>query len=156
MENVFLGTELVEIGIQIEKNGRDFYKTLIGKSKNSEARQIFEFLAREEEKHISVFQEILGAVRQYPSEIYPEEYFSYMNALAGKYVFTQARKGEEIALEINSDEEAIDLGIKFEKDSIIFYEGIITAVKDEEKHLVEKIIKEEEKHLQTLIDLKKK
>ncbi len=32
MGNIFAGSEIVELGIQIEKNGRDFYNTLIKQS----------------------------------------------------------------------------------------------------------------------------
>ena len=64
MGNIFAGSEIVELGIQIEKNGRDFYNTLVKQSENSEARDIFGYLAGEEEKHIAVFQEILDSVIQ--------------------------------------------------------------------------------------------
>ncbi len=33
MGNIFAGSEIVELGIQIEKNGRDFYNTLAKKIK---------------------------------------------------------------------------------------------------------------------------
>ena len=121
MSNIFAGSEIVEIGIQIEKNGRDFYNTLVGQSKNQKAKDIFKYLADEEEKHITAFQKILDSVHKYePAESYPEEYFTYMNALAREHVFTQENKGGEIAKNIKSDKEAIESGIGFEKDSIIF------------------------------------
>ena len=37
MANVFAGSEIVEMGIQIEKNGKDFYETLVGQSKDNKA-----------------------------------------------------------------------------------------------------------------------
>lgn len=155
MGNIFAGSEIVEIGIQIEKNGYDFYTTLIDKVKSPKAAEVFKFLAGEEEKHIAVFAGILDSVQKYePAESYPGEYFAYMSALASEYVFTQKDKGKDIAKKIKSDNEAIDLGIGFEKDSIIFYEGMKKVVPEYDIKVVDKLIEQEQHHLKMLTDLK--
>lgn len=155
MGNIFAGSEIVEIGIQIEKNGRDFYNTLEKKSKNQKTSQIFKYLSDEEEKHIKVFQEILVKTEKYePTGLYADEYFAYMNALASEHVFTKENKGEEIAKTIKSDMEAVNMGIGFEKDSIIFYEGMKKAVPEYDLALVDKLIMQEQDHLRILFDLK--
>lgn len=154
MGNIFSGSEIVEIGIQIEKNGRDFYNALALRSKTEKVREIFEFLAKEEEKHIAVFQGILSEVEQYvPPESYPGEYFTYMNSLAAEYVFTQKDKGAQIAKSILNDKEAIDLGISFEKDSIIFYEGMKKVIPEYDLKIIEELIMQEKNHLKILTDL---
>lgn len=156
MGNIFAASEIVEIGIQIEKNGRDFYNTLVRQSKNPSAVKIFQYLAQEEAKHIEVFKKILDSVEKYePVEAYPGEYFAYMSALAGEYIFTRKEKGEEIARAIKSDKEAVDKGIGFEKDSIIFYEGLIKSVPEYDRKIVEELIAQEQNHLRQLTDLKK-
>ena len=156
MTNVFAGSEIVELGIQIEKNGLDFYDALTAKSKDKKAKGIFEFLAGEEEKHISVFKKILESVHRYePQEAYPGEYFAYMNALASDYVFTKKDAGKEIARKIKTDKEAVDVGIKHEKDSIVFYEGMKKAVPEDEVGLVGEVLLQEQGHLSKLMDLKK-
>jgi rubrerythrin len=155
MGNIFAGSEIVEIGIQIEKNGRDFYNVLVGKSKSDKAKEIFKFLAQEEEKHILIFQGILEKTEKYePPESYPGEYFAYMNSLASEYVFTKKDKGKEIAERTKSDGEAADLGIGFEKDSIIFYGGMKRVVPEYEHKLVDELIMQEQNHLRKLVDLK--
>jgi len=157
MGNIFAASEVVELGIQIEKNGRDFYNTLVKQSKNQKVQDIFEYLAGEEEKHIAVFQKILGSLENYqPAEAYPGEYFAYMSALSGEYVFTQINKGEEIAKGINNDKEAVEKGIGFEKDSIIFYAGMKKVVPDYDQKVVDELIAQEQKHLRQLAELKKK
>jgi len=156
MGNIFAGSEIIEIGIQIEKNGRDFYSTLEKKSKNQRASEIFKYLAGEEEKHIVVFQKILDSLgKNEPPELYPDEYFAYMNALASEYVFTKEDKGEEIAKTIKSDKESVNMGIGFEKDSIIFYEGMKKAVPEHDLKLVDELIMQEQGHLRILSDLNK-
>ena len=156
MVNIFTGSEIVEFGIQIEKNGRDFYNTLINQSKNQKAKDTFKYLAGEEEKHITVFQEILNRVGKYePPESYPGEYFAYMSSLASEHVFTQKDKGVETAKNTKSDKEAIDLGIGFEKDSIIFYEGMKKVVLGHDHKVIDELIMQEQSHLRQLSDLKK-
>lgn len=156
MVNIFAGSEIVELGIQIEKNGKDFYSTLVKQSKNQRAKETFKYLAGEEEKHIAVFRKILDSVHKYePPESYPGEYFAYMNALASEYVFTQEHKGDETAKRTKSDKEAINLGIGFEKDSILFYEGMKKVVPPYDHKIVHELIIQEQDHLRQLSDLKK-
>jgi rubrerythrin len=156
MGNIFAGSEIVELGIQIERNGLDFYTTLVARSSNQRAQKIFEFLAGEEEKHIAIFQKILDSVHKYePAESYPGEYFAYMSALASEHIFTQQDKGKEIAKKITSDKEAVELGIGFEKDSIIFYEGMKKVVPEHDYQMLDTLIAQEQDHLTQLTNLKK-
>lgn len=156
MGNLFSGSEIAEVGVQIEKNGKDFYDELTKKSKNQKAKKIFNYLSGEEEKHIKVFKKILDAVQKYePSELYPSEYFAYMNTLASEHIFTQENKGAEIAKKTKGDKEAIELGIGFEKDSIVFYEGMKKVIPESGHKLVENLIAQEQDHLTQLCDLKK-
>jgi rubrerythrin len=153
--NIFAGSEIVELGIQIEKNGRDFYNALVKQTKNQEAKRTFKYLAEEEKKHIEVFSKILDSVHKYePPESYPGEYFAYMNALARDYIFTQKDKGEQIAKKTKNDREAIDWGIRFEKDSILFYQGMKKVVPEYDHRVVDELIAQEQSHLQQLSDLK--
>ncbi|MFH1380223.1 MAG: ferritin family protein [bacterium] len=153
---MFSGSEIVEIGIQIEVNGRDFYEALILKSASEKAKEIFKFLAGEEEDHIDVFKEILSSVKAYdPPESYPVEYFEYMRALASQHVFTKAHKGKETAEQIKDDKEALDIAIGFEKDSIEFYEAMKKIVLTKDHPLLNALIVQEHTHLNRLSELKK-
>ena len=158
MGNIFSGSEIVELGIQIEKNGQEFYNTLTDQAKKEEAKEIFKYLSGEEEKHIAVFQgmlEKLGETYE-PPQAYIDEYYGYMKTLASGYVFTQKNKGKELARETKSDKEAVDLGISFEKESILFYVGLKEAVPKGDQGIVDALIKEEQGHLKKLSDLKKR
>ncbi|MFH1877733.1 MAG: ferritin family protein [Candidatus Omnitrophota bacterium] len=155
MDRYFSACEIVEMGIQIEKNGADFYNGLADMAKNPEARAVFEHLAQAEERHIEVFQRISSDNCRYePEGAYPDEYFSYMNALAGQYVFTRKDKGAELARTVKSYEEGIKLGINMEKDSILFYEEMRRIIPDSDRHLIDGLIAEEKKHLRELCELK--
>lgn len=156
MGNVFSGSEIVEMGIQIEKNGRDFYNALAEKSQVSKAAELFRFLAGEEEKHIVVFENILKKVEKYePAESYPGEYFAYMKALAAEHIFTQKDKGKQEAARISGEKQALAMGIKFEQDSIVFYQGMKKVVPEYGQKIIDELITQEQDHLKRLIDLKK-
>jgi rubrerythrin len=155
MGNIFSASEVVEIGIQIEKNGMDFYNTLSKQVQDVKAKEVFSYLAGEEQKHIQVFQGILEEIGKYqPQGLDSETYFSYMNALASDHVFTVAQKGADVARAIRDDAQAIDKGIGFERDSIIFYEGMKKVVPDHDRRIIEGLIKQEQRHLMQLMELK--
>jgi rubrerythrin len=156
MGNIFAGSEVVELGIQIERNGKDFYEALAVQFKNPKVSESFSFLAREEEKHIAVFQGILKKTAQYePPQSYPGEYLAYMNALASDHIFTQKDKGKTTAQGIKTDKDAVDMALGFEKDSIIFYEGMKRIVPAYEQKIIDELIIQEQAHLSKLSVLKK-
>jgi len=155
MAVIFTGSEIVGLGIQIERNGKDFYETLAAQSKSDASGKLFKYLAGEEEKHIAAFEKILNSTEKYePVESYQGEYSSYMKALAGECVFTKKGKGKETARNIKTDKEAVDVGIVFEKDSIILYEGIKKVVPEYDHKAINALIIQEQNHLTQLIGLK--
>lgn len=155
MGQIFAGSEIVEMGIQIEINGRDFYNTLARQSKDQKVKELFKYLADEEAKHIAAFQEILKSVQQYePPESYPPEYFAYMNALASEHVFTQKDKAKEITRDIKTDKEAVDKASGFEEASVIFYEGMKKLMRERDLEIADKLIAQEQEHIKKLSALK--
>jgi len=157
MANVFSAAEIVEMGIEIEKNGRDFYSGAARLSKGHDVKQAFEFLGKEEEKHIARFEAILSQVKKYePSQAYPGEYFAYIKTLSGEHVFAKKNKGADIAKTVKGDAEAVDLGIGFEKDSVLFYNEMKRFVLEGEQKVIDKLLEEEKEHLRKLTELKKK
>jgi len=155
MGNLFAGSEVVDLAIQVERNGRDFYNAVARSSRKDKPRQLFEFLAQEEEKHIVTFQKLMEKVEKYdPPEVYADDYIAYMNALASEHIFTRQGQGAEQAKKASTDLEAVNLGIKFESDSIIFYEGMRRMVPAYDQRIVDEIIEQEKLHLVKLSELK--
>jgi len=72
MSGIFKGSEIVEIGIKIEKNGREFYQSLADSSQNEKVKESCRYLAGEEEKHVEDFKKLLPSLEKYiPPESYP-------------------------------------------------------------------------------------
>ena len=155
MGNIFSGSEIVEIAIQIEKNGKDFYREVSNCSQNENSKKVFDYLMEAEDEHIEAFTKLLSSVQNYePAEAYPGEYFSYMKALADDHIFTKPGTGCDIGKKVSSDTEAIDMGIGFEEASIKFYEEMKKAVPEKDHAMLDALIKTEKKHLNELGELK--
>jgi len=152
----FAGSDAVEMAVQIEVNGMDFYTVLEQNAVDKKAGGIFAMLKEEEEAHIAAFKELLSIVRKYePAVEYNEEYEAHMNALAGNHVFTQKGKGKEVAATIKDDKQAVDTALKFEQDSIVFYESMKRIVADKERYILDALIGQEKNHVERLEAIKR-
>ncbi len=81
MDKKFSVCEVVELGIQIEKNGKAFYTVLSEKTEDSQMKNLFHCLAEAESSHIDVFKNIFDSSCDYSSGgDYPDEYFTYMKS----------------------------------------------------------------------------
>ena len=154
---IFSGKELLEIVIQIEKNGFTFYSQVASKVADGRARELIEWLAQEEKRHIGRFGEMLSRfgveeLNMPPAEI--EEYTLYLKALADGRVFTSENQANEAALGIKSEKDAIGMAIEFEKDSILFLHGMKLLINKSDIAAVDELVREEMVHLKKLLELK--
>lgn len=158
MVNIFSASEIVQLGTQIEKNGRDFYLAVGKTSKSDEVKGIFQHLADEEKKHIKVWEDTFASLEEKyePPQTYSDEYFAYLRALSEEYVFTERKKGEEVAREVKDEIEAVEVGIDAEKDSILFYNEMKKFVLKNAHGTIDELIEQEQKHLTDLSRLKNK
>ena len=156
MSDQFSIQEIIEIAIEIEKNGEAFYRTLVESANTARLRDLFKYLSEEEKKHKVRFEEILKSVGGYQiSEIYyATEYMGYMKALADERVFTKDVFAPDIVKNLKSSKEAIDLAIGFEKDSIIFLHEMQNMINDPEKETVQRLLNEERGHIRRLSAIK--
>jgi rubrerythrin len=153
---IFKAGELLKIAVQIEKNGFDFFNKVKNKAKSLASQETFDYLAKQEMGHQKIFEDLLSKSIDYqPSESYPGEYAQYLEALAGENIFTDDDKIKDIVKNVNSDVEAIQIGIGFEKDSIIFYNDMKKFIPQSDQEIVDKIIEEEKAHLTKLLGIEK-
>jgi rubrerythrin len=154
--NIFKASEVLKIAVQIEKNGLAFYSQVKEYSKSFPVQEVFGYLAKEEVRHQHAFESLLEKAGDYePAESYPGELEMYMQAIAGENVFTKSDAMKQVAQKAEVDKEAIELGIGFEKDSIIFFSELKKFVPASNQGIVERIIGEEKGHLSKLIALRK-
>jgi rubrerythrin len=143
-----VGKEFLEIAIEMERNGFAFYESV--QTKDEEARNIFKQLAAREKEHEHTFRDILSGLGGYSPEKSCENY-QYIKNVANSSIFTGDRANILLSKKTKTDAEAIEAGIGFEKDSILFYSEVRGMVPRKDQDIIDAIVNEEKKHLSELM-----
>lgn len=144
--------EVLQIAKRIEETGYQFYKEAAAKFEDEEIKEIFEYLALEEQEHIVTFQRIYDRVLEKSKEekpvVYEESVAAYLRALSETAIFNVRELTSKRVDDVYTAKEALLMGLQAEKDSILFYEEILkhTEVEIIQKTL-KRLIREEIKHL---------
>ena len=153
MSSFFDVSEIGQFAIKIEENGEKFYRYAAKIAKDDKVKQMFEYLADEENNHKVTFQKILLTIKQYePHESYSGEYGLYLKAYIDNIIFANL---DEERSRVKDTLSAIKFGMQRELESILYYQEIKNFLKNEQE-VIDTIIEEERKHFSTLSELKKK
>jgi len=157
----FNADEIFQIAIDIEENGKGFYEKDRGLVDNPDVKALLASLAQEEVKHQEIFTELKA---QLPREITGDtvwdpshEMNRYLQMMADMNIFRYDMDVERELSQVKNLEDALRLGIRFEKDSIIFYITLQDATEEKKgREHIGKLVDEEKKHLKRLaLELKK-
>ncbi|QGG49293.1 ferritin-like domain-containing protein [Heliorestis convoluta] len=153
---LFKSSEIVEFAVAIERNGEAFYKSLLGKVKSGQAHHVLQYLAAAEQQHIKDFQSLRDRLGDYQApQQYDGEYEAYLTFLIESNVFGKAPEVEKLVAQIQTDQDAIDLAIRFEKESILFFNELLRLVSESDKEPVKELIRQEQEHILKLVELRK-
>ena len=153
----FSGNEVIEMAIQIEQRGYDFYTVLENNAKKEKMRNLFKWLANEEKKHITVFKKLRETFDKIDIiEIHNwDEVALYFKSLIETKVFPDTADGKYLKKELEDEIGAIHIAISFEKDNILYFQEIRDLVEENEKKIIKKLINEEKSHIMRLLEIKK-
>lgn len=153
MSRFFDVSEIGQFAVTIEENGEKFYRYAAQIAKDASVKQMFEYLADEENNHKLTFQKILLTIKQYePLETYSGEYGLYLKAYIDNIIFSNL---DEERARVQDALSAINFGMQRELESILYYQEIKNFMKNQQE-VIDTIIEEERKHFSTLSELKKK
>jgi len=156
MADNFNPAEILRIAVNVEKNGKELYAMLQAKATNEKAKKVWKYLKVAESKHIEIFQNILDKINDYIAVDYsPGQYEAYLRAIASEYIVNQEVLGNLTAEDFKNDLDAIDFGIKLEKESILVYSELRNYILTEMQGVIDKLIVEEKQHLADLVELKR-
>lgn len=151
MPEVSIGKEFLELAIEIERNGRSFYESMASLGKAKEVRGTFRQLAGREREHEKIFRDMLDRLGGYrPAQSYSGEHYQYIKGIADSAIFSGESVKSALAKEVLTDIEAVETGIGFEKDSILFYSETRGMVPKPDQEIIDMIVSEEKKHLSEL------
>jgi len=149
---MFTASELFDLAIQVEVNGKRFYRYAMGRVKGDSLKNLLGWLADQELLHESAFMEIKeGLVHG----IKPAPSFASLTQQAlrramGRHAFSL----DELQIDsIQDEKEILQAALLFEEDTILFFEFIAPFVSDPDASAtLEKIRTEEFNHKQLLME----
>jgi rubrerythrin len=151
--------DVFTMAVRIEENGKAFYEGAAGKSEDVQTKELFESLAQMEDGHIEQFK----ALRRNLSGSFPSDSVwdpeglaeSYLQATADTHVFTLEAATERLKA-IRTPQQALDLALQFEKDSVAFFVGMKEMLPDPNgKGEIDQLIQAEMDHIRMLSIAKK-
>ena len=153
--DIFKASEVFEVAAQIEQNGEKLYRHAVTVTDDAKMKDVFTYLAEEEVKHRKLFERLAEKVEHYQApETYAGEYCAYVRAYAEGIVFSPEKMEQELA-NIKSADDAVEMGIQREIESILYYLEIKSFVPKDQWEDVDRIIEEERKHYLRLVDLRR-
>jgi rubrerythrin len=153
---VFSGDELINIAIDIERRGISLYDVMAKSTDSEMARSAFAGLAEMERVHLKTFQDMLRESGAGQSREIPPEYPDHIRTLIDEAVFSDDLITSEMAMQADTDIKAVEIGIRAEKDSLLFYYEMKENVPHRAVPVISRIIAEEKEHLRQLSEIKKR
>jgi rubrerythrin len=152
MEFKYNAEEILEMAIQIERNGAKYYRLAAEGTDDENSSNLLYDLAAMEDEHEKTFafmKENLSEKEKESTTFDPDnQAAAYLRAMVEGIVFDVKTGPEKILAQQKSLEEILKQAIEFEKDSIVFYLGMKDAVpKRLGGEKVDDIIKEEMRHI---------
>ena len=146
------GDEILEMAVQIERNGARFYRKAAELVEEATVRKLFQDLAAWEDGHERAFATIrtdLAQQEREPRVFDPEHETSmYLRAMADGHVFDARVDPADRLTGKESAEDILRMAIGQEKDSIVFYTGLKEMISQTAgRERIEEIIKEEMGHI---------
>jgi rubrerythrin len=157
----FNASEVFDIAIKIEENGKYFYDRGREIIKDPEVKRLFEELALEELKHKERFETLkrqLSASAASGAVFDPShELDLYIKMMADQHVFISTESVKAQLDQIKDARDALKMAVEFEKDSVIFFLSMQEATEGTKgKEMIGALVKEEQEHLRRLaLELKK-
>lgn len=155
MGEQFNAHEVLTMAVEIERNGQEFYSEASEAVDDHQVSTLLADLAKWEHGHEALFESMksdLDPEEESPTAIDPYgESGMYLKVMADDHVFRQ--KGMKAAEMVSgrSTQEIIDMAIRFEKDSLLFFLGLERLVTPRlGRDKVFKVIDEEIGHISYL------
>ncbi len=145
----FNAADIMEMAVQMEKNGAKFYRTFADKMNDQEAKKLLLELAAMEDEHEKTF----SAIKRTLSNQEKESTVFDPDGEAGQYLraLTDIRVFYKKEMPVDSLRDVLKSAIDAEKDSIVFYLGLKEMVPEKlGRNRIDQVIKEEMDHVRSL------
>ena len=143
---------VVQLAIQMEEIGRDFYEALAGATRDPRVLQLCHRLAGEEENHRQAFSRLHSELAERgESVMLTDEHVATARKRLREHIVPNSDAVRQVACG-GSVGDAIDLAVKMEAEAVRFYTHLAEGM--QAGNCVEQIVAEERKHLRLLSALR--
>jgi len=145
--------EIIDIAIQLEKNGEQVYRRAAGQVDDDEIRKMLLWFADEEVRHAEFFSSLKRDVEENAGEHFNAD---MSRELIDRFIRDQMFSLKDVDFSrIDDLEELLNIFLEFEEDTLQFFEMLkpfVTDAKDVEK--IDQILAEEKAHISQLYEIK--
>jgi rubrerythrin len=141
--------DIIDLAIQIEKNGERVYRSAIEKISDPSLTSLLKWLADEEAEHIGWFTELKKKAKKTINDPKLEE--------MGKTILLDVIGEQSFSLKhqdftkIQHVKDLFAISIEFEKDTVLFYQMLLPFIEDKDvEEQLNTIIAEEHHHIRKL------
>ena len=142
--------DLINNLIDLEKSGEEFYTTLAARTDDLAVKHLFSMLADQEKTHQKIYEGLL--VKADVEIEIDEEYHAYLQVILEE----QFGLDPDLVAACDSVEDALELAIKLEKDSLLFLSEFGTLIGAQGAEMVEEMKRQERNHLKLITEMKQK
>ena len=144
-------TEGLKLALQIENEGREYYKNSIRNCSSKLSKDLLSWLMNEEEKHKKRFEQLYDKIIE--NQKWPDISFNYTADSWLKTTFKSSLRATSHTVECRSDTYIIEKAMELEdKSCIIYQDRSKAATSDVEKTFYENMASEERGHYLALVD----
>jgi len=156
---VYSVNEVIEMAVQIEKNGYAYYhEATKRKDLDPKAREFIEYLRDQELNHEKTFLNLRDDTDMGVLELSPdwELVAEYLKTIVDGRIFSNEHSAIKKAAEAKDLLEIVDNAITFEKDTLLYFHAINDSITNAKtKTALRRIINEEVSHVLKLNDYRK-
>lgn len=147
--------EIIEMAVQTEKLGYQFYSGMADKfKKDGKLATLFTKLASKERNHEKTFTTLKDLVAKTgPEPVQWEEVGNYMRAFVESEFFLGRGKSLPNMDHLKTVQDAVKFALGFEKETLLYFMELRSIVK--EKEVVDEVINEEKSHIMWLDSFKR-
>lgn len=138
----FSGSEIVQMALNIEEYGYQYYMAAAEKVSQADLRELFRKLAEEEEKHKDIIRQMAKELDVGAGQYSDDDAYLYMDWLVQGRVFPV--KVDRLA---SSVQDLLLGAIDREKATLLFYYGLQEVVEGKAAEAVGRLIAEEKRHV---------
>ena len=148
---MFSVNEILDMAIQLEKNGESVYRNAVDKVTNADLISLLIWMADEEANHRRWFLEVKRNVEMHSINPFMAEMTRQVfEGILGDKSFSHR---DVDFSRVGRVDDLIGIFLEFEKDTVLFYETLIPFIEDDDTlQNIKKIIAEESNHIKKLQD----